>query len=267
MRTERVTARRPRIGVHSARSPQSSNLEGRVAIVTGGNQGIGLAISRALAEAGAQVVIANRDAAGGARAAAGLRAVAHPVDVTQRPSVQALADAVLRRFRRIDILVNNAGVHVRNETENLTDEEWERLLGVNVTGTFLCCQIVGRHMIRRRRGAIVNLATMGATISLPRGTAYCASKAAVAHFSSALACEWGKYGVRVNAVAPGAVHTRMSEEVWTDRARRRFNTEQAPLGRWGRPGDVAAAVRYLASDEAAYVTGHVLYVDGGRTKW
>ena len=240
--------------------------------MTGGNQGIGLAISRALAEAGAHVAIANRDAARGERAAAGLRAaglraVALPVDVTQRPSVQALVDGVLRRFRRIDILVNNAGAHVRNETERLTDAEWERLLGVNLTGTFLCSQIVGRHMIRRRRGAIVNLATMGAAIALPRGTAYCATKAAVAHFTSALACEWGKYGVRVNAVAPGAVHTRMSEEVWRDPARRRFTTQQTPLGRWGRPGDVAAAVPYLVSNEAAYVTGHVLYVDGGRTKW
>ncbi len=247
-------------------------LAGRVAIVTGGNQGIGLAISRALAGAGAQVVIANRDAARGERAAAALRAarlraVGFPVDVTRRPSVQALVDGVLRRFRHIDILVNNAGVHVRNETERLTDAEWERLLGVNLTGTFLCSQIVGRHMIRRRRGAIVNLASMAAAIALPRGTAYCAIKAAVAHFSSALACEWGKYGVRVNAVAPGAVHTRMSEEVWQDPARRRFNTQQTPLGRWGRPQDVAAAVLYLASDQAAYVTGHVLYVDGGRTKW
>jgi 2-deoxy-D-gluconate 3-dehydrogenase len=218
------------------------------------------------------VVIANRHAARGARAAAGLRAAglsaaAIPVDVTKRPSVQALVDAVLQRFRRIDILVNNAGVHVRNEIENLTDEEWERLLGVNVTGTFLCCQIVGRHMIRRRRGAIVNLATMGAAIYLPRGTAYCASKAAVAHFTSALACEWGTFGVRVNAVAPGAVHTAMSEEVWKRPERRRSNTQQTPLGRWGRPEDVAAAVLYLVSDQAAYVTGHVLYVDGGRTKW
>ncbi len=247
-------------------------LQGRVAIVTGGNQGIGLAISRALAEAGAQVVIANRDAARGERAAValratGLRPVALPVDVTCRPSVQALVDGVIRRFRRIDILVNNAGVHVRNQTERLTDAEWERLLSANLTGTFLCSQIVGRHMIRRRRGAIVNLSSMAAAIALPRGTAYCATKAAVAQFTSALACEWGKYGIRVNAVAPGAVHTRMSEEVWQDPERRRFTTRQTPLGRWGRPQDVAAAVLYLASDRAAYVTGHVLYVDGGRTQW
>jgi len=108
---------------------------------------------------------------------------------------------------------------------------------------------------------------LGATIALPRGTAYCATKAAVAHFTSALACEWGKFGIRVNAVAPGSVRTAMSEEVWDDPERRRFNTEQTPLGRWGRPVDVAAAVRYLVSDEASYVTGHILYVDGGRTKW
>ena len=272
MRTERVAARRPRNRLPAVLSPQPSILGGRVAIVTGGSQGIGLTISRVLAAAGARVVIANRDAARGERAAAGLRAaglsaLAVPVDVTKRPSVQALVDAVLKRFRRIDILVNNAGVHVRNETARLTDDQWERLLGVNVTGTFLCCQIVGRHMIRRRRGAIVNLATMGAAIYLPRGTAYCASKAAVAHFTSALACEWGTFGVRVNAVAPGAVHTAMSEEVWEDPRRRRFNAQQTPLGRWGRPEDVASAVLYLVSDQAAYVTGHVLYVDGGRTKW
>jgi NAD(P)-dependent dehydrogenase (short-subunit alcohol dehydrogenase family) len=272
MRTERVSARRPRTGVHSVLDPQSSILPGRVAIVTGGSRGIGLAISRALAEAGARVVIANRDAARGARAASGLRAagleaVAIPVDVTERHSVQALVDAVMQRFRRVDILVNNAGVHVRKETEDVTDEEWERLMGVNVTGTFLCSQIVGRHMIRRRRGVIVNVASMGAAIQLSRGTAYCATKAAVAQFSSALACEWGRFGVRVNAVAPGAVHTAMSEEIWNDPVRRRFNSQQAPLGRWGRPVDVAAAVLYLASDQAAYVTGHILYVDGGRTKW
>jgi NAD(P)-dependent dehydrogenase (short-subunit alcohol dehydrogenase family) len=247
-------------------------LGGRAAIVTGGNQGIGLAISRALAGAGARVVIANRDAPRGRKAAAGLRAaglaaVAISVDVTQRASVQALVDAVLKRYRRIDILVNNAGIHLRRETERVTDEEWDRLWTINVTGTFLCTQIVGRHMIRRRRGAVVNLASMAAAIALPRGTAYCASKAAVGHFSSALACEWGKYGVRVNAVAPGAVRTAMSEEVWNDRARRRFNTDQTPLGRWGRPEDVGAAVLYLVSDAAAYVTGHVLAVDGGRTKW
>ena len=254
------------------RRKNERSLAGRVAIVTGGSQGIGLAISRTLAGAGAQVVIANRDAARGERAAAGLRAaglgaVALLVDVTRRPSVEGLVDAVLRRFRRIDILVNNAGVHVRNKTERLTDAEWERLLAVNLTGTFLCSQIVGRHMIRRHRGAIVNLASMAAAIALPRGTAYCATKAAVAHFSAALACEWGKYGIRVNAVAPGAVRTRMSEEVWQDPERRRFNIQQAPLGRWGRPQDAAAAVLYLVSDQAAYVTGHVLYVDGGRTKW
>ncbi len=256
----------------ASRNTAKGSLAGRVAVVTGGSQGIGLAISRTLGEAGAQVVIANRDATRGERAAAGLRgrglrALAVPVDVTQRSSVQAMVDALLRRFRRIDILVNNAGVHVRNETERLTDAEWERLIGVNVTGTFLCSQIVGRHMIRRRRGAIVNLATMGAAIALPRGTAYCAAKAAVAQFTSALACEWGQFGVRVNAVAPGAVRTAMSEEVWQDPPRRRFTTQQAPLGRWGRPEDVAAAVRYLVSDEASYVTGHILYVDGGRTKW
>ena len=243
-------------------------LAGRTVLVTGGGGGLGSVIARGLAEAGAAVAVTDLDAARAetvARAveSAGGRAVAEPLDVTDANAVERAMDAASARLGPIDGLVNLAGITRRGTAADFPRAEWERILAVNLTGTFLCCQAAGRRMLARRAGAIVNVASIAGHIGLPGTIAYIAAKGGVVMLTRGLAVEWAPHGVRVNALAPSWFATDMGnlidrEPEYRDRVLRRV-----PLGRLGRPEELIGATVFLLSDAASMVTGHVLAVDGG----
>lgn len=248
------------------------DLTGRVALVTGGNRGLGRAFALALAEAGADVAIAARDEERSARVVdeirgRGRRAVATRTDVTEPSSAQAMADTVAEELGPIDILVNNAGVAIHRPALEVSPEEWTQVWRLNVDGLWHCCQAVGAAMVERGSGVIVNVGSISALIvNRPQAQpGYNASKAAVHQLTKSLAAEWAPYGVRVNALAPGYVKTEMAD---VDRPEfRRHWIEDAPMQRYATPEEIAPSVVYLASDASSFMTGSVLVIDGGYTLW
>lgn len=247
------------------------DFSGKTAIITGGNQGIGFAIAEGLARHGAHIIIANRRADQGAAAAQrllneGLAAEAIQADVSDGVSVARLVAAVLERHGDIDILVNSAAVIVRKPVEELSEEEWQFVMDVNLKGTFLCCRDVGCHMIARRSGKIINISSNVSQVIQPLRSVYAVSKAAVSHLTRALAVEWATYGVNVNAVAPGPTVTDFNrhylEEHSLDKQRA---IDSIPMARLGVPDDHVGAAVFLASDASNYVTGQTILVDGGST--
>jgi NAD(P)-dependent dehydrogenase (short-subunit alcohol dehydrogenase family) len=247
------------------------DLTGKIAIVTGGNQGIGFGISEGLARAGATVVIANRRAELGRQAAEsliqkGLKAVAVPTDVSQKASIEALVKKVMQDFQKIDILVNNAAIMVRKPLEDFTEEEWDRIIGTNLRGLYLCCQLVGREMIKRKQGKIINLSSVLSQIVQPGRGIYATAKAGVSHLTRALALEWAKYNINVNAIGPGLTITPINEKHFAEHPDDLKKIKEGiPLGREAYPPDYAGAAIFLASDASSYVTGQTLLVDGGQT--
>ena len=242
-------------------------LDGRVAVVTGGNRGLGFAFARALTEAGARVAIAARDAGKNAEAAAGLGALGVELDVTDRASVAAMAERVTGELGPIDVLVNNAGACFHRPALEVPEEEWRAVWDINVDGLWHCSRAVGAQMVERRTGVIVNIGSISAMIvNRPQmQPAYNASKAAVHQLTKSLAAEWAPYGVRVNALAPGYTKTEMAP---VDEPRfRRHWIEDAPMERYATPAELGPSLLYLASDASSFVTGSVLVVDGGYTLW
>jgi NAD(P)-dependent dehydrogenase (short-subunit alcohol dehydrogenase family) len=242
-------------------------LENRVAIVTGGGFGIGRGIALRFAEEGAQVVIAEIVPEWGKVTvamieAAGGRAVAIDTDVSQRPQVEAMVEQAVERFGQIDILVNNAGITGRAPLLDMTDEQWDQMLAVNLTGQFLCSQAVARQMVASRRGGkIINIASIESQAACPDQAHYAASKGGVLMFTRALACDLARYRINVNAIGPGTVDSGHGS--FDDPAVRCAYESRVPLGRIAVPVDIARAAVFLASDEAEYITGVILYVDGG----
>jgi len=249
------------------------DLSGRTAIVTGGNQGIGFAIARGLATAGATVVIANRRAAEGQRAAEplkaeGLSAAAIPTDVSLRSSVEELVLKTVDDFGKIDILVTSAGVIVRKPAEEISEEEWDYIMDINLKGVFFCCQLVGRHMIQRRKGKIINISSNVSEVTQPLRSVYAASKAGVSHLTRALAAEWAKYHINVNAIGPGPTITPLNKKYLEEHPEDlKERLSGIPMGRLGNPSDHVGAAIFLASDASDFVTGQTLLVHGGSTLW
>src|ERR1035438_8540837 len=250
------------------------SLQDRVAVVTGAGRGIGLEIARALTEAGATVVIAEIVEQAGREAAqqliqAGRRADFHPLDVTDSAAVDRAANAIHAKYGKVDILVNNAGHADNIPAETYSDDDYYRLMRINLDGVMFCCRAFGRHMLAAGGGSIVNLGSMsGLIVNKPQPqSVYNASKAAVHMLTKSLACEWAKSGIRVNAVAPGYINTEMTLRGRTNVEWNACWLEMTPMGRCGEPCEVASAVLFLASDAASYITGAVLSVDGGYKAW
>jgi NAD(P)-dependent dehydrogenase (short-subunit alcohol dehydrogenase family) len=235
-------------------------LTGQVALVTGAASGIGAEVARVLAEAGA--VVAGADLA--PERVPEVCASAHRVDVADPESARHCTDEVHGRHGGIDILVNSAGIARLAPATDADIADWRATLDVNLTGTFLVSQAVGRHMIAGGGGRIVNLASQAASVGLPQHVAYCASKAGVNGMTRVLALEWGPHGITVNTVSPTVVLTELGRAAW-DNPRGEAHKAQIPTGRFAEPAEIAAAVRYLASPEAAMVNGAELRVDGGYT--
>lgn len=244
-------------------------LDGRVAVVTGGASGLGEAIAHGLGQAGAQVVIAdvNLEAANAVAASVADRPnppVAVEVDVTSRASVERLVEDVVGRFGRIDVLVNSAGTAFRSPAEDFPEEAWDRVVTLNLKGSFLACQAVGRQMLAQGRGSIVNLASIGASIAYPHTTAYLQSKGGIAQLTRSLALEWIDRGVRVNALAPSIFDTPLVRAADAKASlTSEFIMARTPIGRRGQPHEVVGPAIFLASDASSMVTGHLLQVDGG----
>lgn len=250
-----------------------STLAGRTAVVTGATRGIGRAIAEAFVRAGMRVAVNSRSPAECAATAdalcgAGGEAVPLAADLTEAEAVRRLAARAVELLGAVDVLVNNAGQTMVAPSELLAEADWRRTLDLNLTAGFLLSQAVGRHMLGRGRGSIVNVSSMTGTVAFPQRAAYCVSKAGLDMLTKVLAVEWAGRGVRVNAIAPGYVETAMLQAL---AARRVVDqtalARRAPLGRLGTPEEVAAAALYLASDASSYVTGAVLPVDGGWTAY
>lgn len=244
------------------------SLEGKVALVTGGGRGLGKAIALTLAQAGADVAIASRtqkelEDTAEKIVAEGRKALPIVADVSRPDDVNRMVEEVRRWQGKLDVLVNAAGVNRRIPSLEVTEADWDWILGINLKGTFFTCQAAGKVMVRQGKGSIINIASLLSAVGIPTLAPYAASKAGVVGLTRVLAAEWGPYGVRVNAIAPGYFRTQMTEGLfanaeWVGRLKR-----QVPLGREGFPEDLGGVAVFLASDAARYLTGQVIYVDGG----
>jgi 3-oxoacyl-[acyl-carrier protein] reductase len=242
-------------------------LADHVAIITGSARGIGRATALSLAREGANIVVADINAAGAQDAAAeienlGRRVLAVHVDVADHVQVQALVQRAMETFGRIDILVNNAGNASLAPLLDTTVEDWDRTIKIHLYGTFFCTQAVARHMVTQRRGCVVNISSVSGLVGSVGRTAYGAAKGGIVTMTKVLAVELAPHGIRVNAIAPGAVETELSRAAWTPADRQGY-FRLTPLERLGQPEDIAHAVCFLCLPQSTYITGQVLAVDGG----
>jgi len=245
------------------------HLKGKTAFVTGASRGIGEAISKGFAKAGADLILVSRNLSAlqaVTKKIEGLGRKAFPIaaDIGNPEDIQKAVDTALKVFPRIDILVNNAGISpVLKKAEEMTLQEWEEIVKVNLTGTFLFCQAVGKVMIQQGSGKIINMATVGAVVAFPRQIAYCATKGGILQLTKVLAIEWARYNIQVNAIGPSYLETELTKGMRESKIISENLLHMTPMGRFGKPEEVVGAAIYLASDASSYVTGQTLYVDGG----
>ena len=245
------------------------DLSGRVAVVTGGNGGIGFAMAKGMAGAGAAIVVAGRNEAKNAAAVAdleglGIEAMAHVIDITDEAACHGMVAATRARFGRLDILVNNAGISIRGQPQDLALAEWRAVIDTNLTAAFVCCQAAYPAMIEAGSGKIVNIGSMMSLFGAPFATPYASSKGGIVQMTKALATAWAKDNIQVNAVLPGWIDTEL-----TINARREVEglhqrvLDRTPAGRWGVPDDHAGIAVFLAAPASNFVTGATIAVDGG----
>jgi NAD(P)-dependent dehydrogenase (short-subunit alcohol dehydrogenase family) len=244
------------------------DLNNKTAVVIGGTSGIGLAIVKALAQAGANVAPTGRRGDLVKKAAAevtalGRKSLAETCDVTDENSLEQLLKAAVDRFGSVHILVNSAGRTKKMPTLEFPEEDWDAIMETNLTGTLRACRVFGRHMVERRYGRIINIASIASFLALYQVAAYCASKAGVAALTKALAVEWATSGVCVNAIAPGVFRTELNAGLLDGTDRGREFLLRTPMRRFGQLNELGGAAVFLASDAASFVTGHLLAVDGG----
>jgi NAD(P)-dependent dehydrogenase (short-subunit alcohol dehydrogenase family) len=250
------------------------DLRDKVVIFTGGAGDIGRIVALGMAQLGADVIIADSNAKSSEKVVGEIRALGRkalytPVDVSEEQSVADMVKKVLEVFPRVDILINAAGIFAFNPAESFPLDEWQKVMDVTTRGTFLCCQAVGRLMIKQGGGRIINFSSVRGRYGLSEGyAAYCSSKGAIDTLTRTLACEWAKYNILVNAVAPTVVETeRARERERTNPDWSRMMKARIPLGCWAKPEDILGPVVFLASKAAEFVTGQIIYIDGGVTAW
>ncbi len=250
-------------------SMPSFSLEGKVAIVTGGGTGIGRGIALEFAKAGADVVVGSRKLVNLEKVAEevralGRRSLAVQTDISRKADVDNLVQRVMGEFGGIDILVNNAVVFTRTPVIEISEDDWDKTFDINLKGYYLCCQAVGKEMVERRKGSIINVAsTAGFRVGPTNSTIYSTAKAGVIMLARGLARELGSYNIRVNTIAPGTVRTKMTERTWSDPERLKQEEARMPLGRLGEPSDIGSVAVFLASDASRHITGSTIVVDGG----
>ena len=246
------------------------DLKGRLALVTGSSKGIGLALARALADAGAEIVLNARDADRLDASRAALAAEGHAVhavafDVTDPEAVGEGVDRIERDIGPLAILVNNAGVQHRAPLQDLPHDAWRRLIATNLDSVFFVGQAVARHMIGRGRGKIINVGSVQSELARPGIAPYTATKGAVKMLTKGMATDWGRHGLQCNGIGPGYFRTELNQALVDDPAFSAWLANRTPMGRWGEVEELAGAAVFLASDASSFVNGHILYVDGGIT--
>ena len=246
-------------------------LTNRVAIVTGGNRGLGKEMALALAEAGAQVAVVSRQAEQAQAVAAEIQATTGQIcrgyscNMTVAEQVDALAKSVLADFGQVDIIVNNAGINIRGPIEELSLEEFKEVQETNVTGPWLLCRALAVHLKERRYGRVINIGSTLSIVTMPNRTPYATSKGAVLQMSRTLALEWAPYGITVNCVLPGPFGTEMNQSLMDDPEAYKSFVARIPLGRWGNLDEIGGLIVFLASDASSFVTGAGITIDGGWT--
>jgi NAD(P)-dependent dehydrogenase (short-subunit alcohol dehydrogenase family) len=254
----------------SMQTKNEFDLSEKIAVVTGAGRGLGHDISLALARYGAHVVACSRTESELAAVAKKIQAMGRQalplsMDVSDIRSIRHMVDRAVEAFGRIDILVNSAGINRPQRAEDVTEDNWDQVMETNLKGLFFCAQAVGRVMISRKKGKIINISSDAGTVGIPGRAAYCASKGGVNLVTKVLAIEWAQHHINVNAIAPAFIETPLTEPVLKDPAFKKYVLENTPLGRVGKPKDVSSAAVFLASDASDYMTGHIMLIDGGWT--